>query len=149
MIFDTIENLHIYVGVNPQIQNVIDFLHKNDITKIESGRVCIAEELLYANFDIAHGKSIEDAVLESHDKMIDIQIVIDSEEKIGWSNRNKLQTTMYDEDRDISFYPQEKPELYICLKPGNFAMFLPGDCHAPCISNSDSYRKVVFKLKVY
>ena len=147
MILDKIENLHLYEGLNPRIKTVVNFLKKNDLRGKPQGRVDIKKGV-YVNFDVAHGKKQEEAVLESHNRMMDIQILLDCEERMGWSPRSLMPSASYDEERDISFYQGCKPQQYILVRPGHFALFLPDDVHAPCICTEANYRKVIFKVKV-
>ena len=148
MILDKTENLHLYAGVSPYIYNVVEFIASHDLLTMPTGRVEICGDDLFANFDTAHGKPQEEAVMESHNRMADIQLILDNEETVGWAPRKDLPSTLYDEERDISFYPGCAPQEYVKLRPGTFLLFLPDDAHAPCISERESYRKVIFKMRV-
>lgn len=147
MILDKIENLRLYAGVNPYINKVADFLDSHDLYEIPAGRVYIDGDGCFANFDTAHGKTADDAVIETHNRMIDIQIVLDNEEQIGYTPRTALPPADYDEKHDISFYPTAEKRDYMTLRKNEFLMFLPTDGHAPCITEKKEYRKVIFKLK--
>lgn len=147
MILDKIENLNCYASLNPYINKVVEYLNNSDWMNMPSGRVYIEGKELFANFDIAHGRNIDEAVLETHNRMIDIQLIIDGEELVGWCPRSELEPVEYNAEGDFSLYPGQKPQQYLTLKKGQFMLFLPEDGHAPCITPQKEYRKIIFKLK--
>lgn len=148
MIFDSIHNLSKYEAMNPHIVKVVDFLAKLDYNNLPKGKVTIDGEDVYVNFIEARGKTRSEAILETHNKMIDIQIVFDDIEEIGWTSRMNLPEVEYHDNDDYSLYIGPEPQQYIQLSPGNFVLFFPEDAHAPCISDVNSYKKAIFKLKV-
>ena len=74
MIIDTLENLGKYASINPLFQKVVDYIAANNLNSHESGKVEIEGKDLFINYNVAKGKSKEEAKLESHNLMIDIQI---------------------------------------------------------------------------
>lgn len=78
MVVDTLDNLEKYVSLNPLFADVVKFIKDNDLSKLEDGKHFIKEGNLFVNITTAHGKSEEDAVFETHRKMIDIQIPLDT-----------------------------------------------------------------------
>lgn len=147
MILDTIANMKLYEAVNPYISMVIDYLSELDVDNLPEGKVEIDAENLFANFMVARGKAPEDATFETHNRMIDIQIVFEKEEEIAWIPRAELPSSDYNEAKDCTLYQGVIPTQTVKLVPGYFALFFPEDGHAPCISTAESYHKVVFKLK--
>ena len=85
MVVDTLDNLEKYVSLNPLFADVVKFIKDNDLSKLEDGKHFIKEGNLFVNITTAHGKSEEDAVFETHRKMIDIQIPLDNEETYGYT----------------------------------------------------------------
>lgn len=74
MVIDTLENLEKYVSLNPLFKEVVDFIKANDLNSLEIGKHEINGADLFVNVQMAKGKTKEAAVLETHKKMIDIQI---------------------------------------------------------------------------
>ena len=146
MIIDSLTKLKDYVSLNPLFQDVVDFISNIDLNKQNQGIVKIKGDDLYANFTVAEGKTKDQAKLETHDKMIDIQIPIGTNETMGYIPRDKLSVSMYDSQKDITFY-NETPENYINVNVGEFVIFFPQDAHAPCISHEKKIQKVIFKVK--
>lgn len=147
MIIDSLSNLKDYISLNPLFQDVVDYINSIDLKKQEQGIVKIKGDDLYANFTIAKGKTKEQAKLETHDKMIDIQIPIGTTETMGYISRVILPESVYDPINDITFY-NEKPENFFNVNVGEFVIFFPQDAHAPCISHEEQIQKVIFKVKV-
>lgn len=146
MILDTLENLQNYAPLNPLIQKVAEFVAKNDLSKIPEGKLTIDGEDLFGNFSLAKGKTKEEAKLETHNRMIDIQIPISGAEIMGYTPRKNLPIQPYDEQKDLTLY-DGLAEQYVTVHQGQFAIFFPQDGHAPCITQADTLQKVIFKLK--
>jgi len=146
MILDTLNNLKKYVALNPRFQKVVDFMAATDMETQPLGKVVIDGENLFAYFCIAQGKTPEQAKLETHDVMIDIQVPFSCAETMGYTPRTALPEQPYNSEKDITFYPG-KAEQYVTVHPGEFAIFFPQDGHAPCISSENEIKKVIFKVK--
>ncbi len=146
MILDTLENFGKYTSLNPLFPKVLEYLQNTDLMAQEPGRVEIDGNKLFANYDAAKGKTVEEARIETHNAMIDIQIPLSCAEVIGFTPRQYLPKAEYDAAKDLTFY-LERPEQYITVHPGEFVIFFPEDGHAPCISPIPEYKKVIFKVK--
>lgn len=146
MIIDALNNLKDYVSLNPLFKDVVEFIQKTDLASQGPGIVKIQGDDLFANFTVANGKTPDQAKLETHDKMIDIQIPISTKETMGYIPRVKLKEADYNPQKDITFY-DEKPESFVDVNVGEFAIFFPQDGHAPCISDEEKIQKVIFKVK--
>lgn len=146
MILDSLENLKKYVSLNPLFADVLDYINANDLAKHEPGKEFIKGEDLFVNFCMAKGKSKDEAKLETHDRMIDIQIPISCAETMGYTPRTDLPEGPYNADNDITFY-EGAAQQYITVAPGSFAIFFPQDGHAPCISDESEIQKIIFKVK--
>lgn len=147
MIIDTIENLNKYVGLNPLFADVIEFLKANDIRTMEPGKYPIRDKDLFLNLTVAKGRGSENAVLETHVNMIDIQIPISCEETFGYTPLCDLSAFDYNAEKDVTLYGDTKPQTYVTLKPMQMAIFFPQDGHAPCIADNPEIKKAIFKVK--
>ena len=74
MVIDTLDKLAFYKGLNPLFDDVVEFIKANDLAKLEPGKHLIKGDDLFVNITTAKGKTPDEAVLETHKKMIDIQI---------------------------------------------------------------------------
>lgn len=146
MIIDTLDNFSKYVALNPLFADVLDFLKKNDLSRMEAGKYSIKGNDLFVNITTAKGKAPDEAVLETHVKMIDIQLPLDGPETYGYTPLCRLPETPYNAEKDITKY-EGLAESFIDCQPGMFAIFFPQDGHAPCISMAPEIKKAIFKIK--
>ena len=147
MIIDTLDNLSSYASLNPLFAKVVEFMKANNLNKLEAGKHEIAGKDLFVNITTAKGKSPDEAVLETHQKMIDIQIPLSGDETYGYTPAASLPDDPYNAEKDITKYGETKAQTYVTVKPGQFAIFFPQDGHAPCITNVPEIKKAIFKIK--
>ena len=147
MIIDKIENLKMYESVNPLFAKVVEFLAQNDLEKLEVGKHEIVGKDLFVNIQMAKGKTPDEAVIETHNKMIDIQIPITAAETFGYTQRDLLPDAEYNEEKDITKIPDLAADSYVTCMPGMMAIFFPQDGHAPCICGVPEIKKAIFKVK--
>ncbi|MBQ8466175.1 MAG: YhcH/YjgK/YiaL family protein [Prevotella sp.] len=147
MIIDTLDNLAKYEALNPLFKEVTAFIREHDLTKLAPGKYPIKGDDVFVNVQVAKGKAPDEAVIESHRRMIDIQIPVDGPETYGYTPLCNLPQVEYDEAKDIMKYPDLMAESFVDCQPGMFAIFCPQDGHAPCISMMPEIKKVIFKVK--
>ena len=145
MVIDTLENLEKYVSLNPLFEDVVAFIKANDLNELEDGKHLIKGADLFVNIQRAKGKTRESALLETHKKMIDIQIPLSTSETYGYTPLKDLPEVEYNEEKDITKY-EGAADTYVTCKPGEFAIFFPQDGHAPCISDEAGIRTAIFKV---
>jgi len=147
MIIDTIDNFGKYANINPLFKDVADFLANNDLNTIEAGKHPIVGERLFINATTAKGRQPDEAVIETHKRMIDIQIPLSTAETYGYTPLCDLPAGEYNEAKDITKLPGLAAQSYVTCTPGMFAIFFPQDGHAPCISTDEEIKKVIFKVE--
>ena len=146
MVIDTLDNLSKYESLNPLFKDVVEFLKNNDPNTLEEGKHQIKGGDLFLNITTAKGKTPEEAVMETHNKMIDIQIPLSVSETYGYSPACTLPVAEYNEEKDITKIPDVVADCYVTCRPGMFAIFFPQDGHAPCISEEPAIKKAIFKV---
>ena len=147
MIIDKVENLKNYASVNPLFAKVVAFLEQNDLNALETGKHEIEGKDLFVNIQMAKGKTPDEAVIETHDKMIDIQIPLSDDETFGYTQRDLLPKAEYNAEKDITKIPGLAADSYVTCQPGMMAIFFPQDGHAPCIAGVPEIKKAIFKVK--
>lgn len=87
-------------------------------------------------------------VLEVHHQYIDIHILLEGEETIGWKAIEDCtnETKPYDADADCALYA-EPASAYVKMHPGEFMIVWPEDPHAPVIGEG-KIRKLIVKVKL-
>jgi YhcH/YjgK/YiaL family protein len=147
MIIDKLENLKNYASLNPLFPKVVDFLQQNDLNALEPGKHEIEGKDLFVNIQMAKGRTPAEAVIETHNKMIDIQIPLSDIETFGYTQRDQLPEAEYNAEKDITKIPDLPADSYITCTPGMFVIFFPQDGHAPCIAGVPELKKAIFKIK--
>ena len=147
MIIDSLKNLKNYESVNPLFSKVVEFLNGHDLNLLEVGKHEIVGKDLFVNIQMAKGRTPDEAVIETHDKMIDIQIPLSASETFGYTPREALPKATYNAEKDITKIPELAAESYITCQPGMMAIFFPQDGHAPCIAGVPEIKKAIFKVK--
>lgn len=147
MIIDTLDNFAKYTGLNPLFNDVADFLQHTDLNTLEPGKHAIKGADLFVNITTAKGRTPDEAVMETHRRMIDIQIPLDAPETYGYTPLCRLPEVAYNDEKDITKYPDLLAESFVDCQPGMFAIFFPQDGHAPCISMAPEIKKAIFKVK--
>jgi YhcH/YjgK/YiaL family protein len=149
MIIDKLENLKNYASVNPLFPKVVEFLQQNDLNALEAGKHEIVGKDLFVNIQLAKGRTPAEAIIETHNKMIDIQIPLSDAETFGYTQRDALPEAEYNVEKDITKIPDLAADSYITCQPGMMAIFFPQDGHAPCIAGVPEIKKAIFKVKAY
>ena len=147
MIIDKIENLKNYAQVNPLFPKVVEFIQQHDLNAMEPGKYEIEGKDLFVNIQMAKGRTPEAAVIETHNRMIDIQIPLSDAETFGYTQRDLLPDAEYNEEKDITKIPDLAADSYLTCQPGMMAIFFPQDGHAPCIAGVPEIKKATFKVK--
>jgi len=147
MIIDELKHLKDYESLNPLFSKVVEFINQHDLNTLEEGKHEIVGKDLFVNIQTAKGKTPDEAVIETHNKMIDIQIPLSAAETYGYTPREALPEATYNEEKDITKIPGLAAESYVTAQPGCFAIFFPQDGHAPCIAGVDEIKKAIFKVK--
>ena len=147
MIIDNLNNLENYLPLNPLFALVVEFIKENDLNALEPGKHAIKGDDVFVNIQVAKGKTVEEAVLETHQVMTDIQVPISSKETYGYTPASELPEGGYDAEKDMTLFPGEKAMCHVTCQPGMFAIFFPQDGHAPCISQEKEIKKAIFKVK--
>ncbi|MCE5212674.1 MAG: YhcH/YjgK/YiaL family protein, partial [Deltaproteobacteria bacterium] len=95
-----------------------------------------------------YGRRKEDALLETHEKYIDIQLILAGTDEMGWKPGSlcKKPSGEYDQKNDEQVFTDE-PDAWISTQSGSFVIFFPEDAHMPLIS-SGRIHKVVVKVAV-
>lgn len=148
MIFDTIANADRYAGLHPLFPQAFTYIRNTDLLALAPGRYPIVGQDLFAIVEHVPGRAREAAQLECHRKYIDIQLVLDGLDEMGWKPLADCHNPVsdYRAEKDIQFF-LDAPASWIATPPGAFCIFFPEDTHAPLVGSSD-IRKVIFKIAV-
>ena len=148
MILDTLARADRYRALHPLFARAFAFLRSADLQALAPGRHAIQGERLFAIVEACAGRTRAEAKLECHRRYIDIQLVLQGIDEMGWKPVAACldPATDYDAARDIRFF-NDAPASWIATPPGAFCLFFPDDAHAPLVGMG-MIRKVVVKIAV-
>lgn len=147
MIFDKICNRHLYFK-GP----IFDELFRQLATYTLN-----TPNGIYKNHDnfyfkvMSYETKLVSTITESHQKEVDVQILLSGNEGIKIFNERDVEITqLYDEETDCQFYnPINLPVSEVNLKPGFMAVFFPDDIHNPQYvvdGKIETLKKIVIKI---
>ncbi len=137
-----------YYALHPLFPTAFDFLRNTDLMALAPGKYEVQGEQVFAIVEACAGRTRAAAQLECHRRYIDIQLVLEGVDEMGWKPLAECvdPATDYDAARDIRFF-KDPPSSWIATPPGSFCLFFPDDAHAP-LASAGMIRKVVMKIAV-
>lgn len=150
MILDSIERLQSYSTLHPRFKKAMESIMAANYNELQPGEIKWDGEDIRAiviHDQLVNEKESTD-YFECHNTYIDIQIVYEGVERVGWKSRTNclLPRGEYNTEKDVLFY-EDAPELFFELKPGHFTIYFPEDVHAPMIGDG-AIKKMVVKVRV-
>lgn len=149
MILDRIENASLYAGLSERLKVGLDYISQTDFSNVPAGKYEIDGKMVYAMVNEYESKPASECKLESHIKYIDIQVILQGEEQVGFVVKTNQQPTIeYNPEKDVMFFQEEVFNFPFTV--GDFAIFYPTDLHQPGIqlNGVSKVRKVVVKVAI-
>jgi len=144
MILDILENAHRYMGLNKRFAKAFEFLSRPDLKELAVGRHEIDSVRVYGIVAREPGHRKEDEQLETHERYIDIQLILAGADEMGWKPRSlcRQPSGQYNRTSDYQVFADE-PDAWVPVKSGSFAIFFPEDAHMALISSGNIHKVVV------
>ena len=148
MILSNLSQSARYAALHPLFPRAFDYIRDTDLFNLAPGRYHLLGEDLIAIVEHAQGKTRAMAKLEAHRRYIDIQMVLDGSEEMGWKPLADCHNPVSEHsmEKDIRFF-HDAAASWIAVPPDHFCIFFPEDAHAPLVG-SGAIRKVIFKIAV-
>jgi YhcH/YjgK/YiaL family protein len=149
MIFDDIRHVEVYSHVSPLLRDPIDFILNNKFSFKNPQTYEIGTEGIYAVPQEYTPKKKEDRSIESHRKYIDIQVMREGKEYLGYADKNTLHISGYDEEHDAERLTGTL--TFLPFRKDSFAVLFPQDAHMPGVKGRGSttiVKKIVIKVPV-
>ena len=108
-----------YAALHPLFARAFEFLRSPDLKALAPGMHDIDGERLFAVVEACTGRTRAEAKLECHRRYIDIQLVLEGIDEMGWKPLDECvdPATDYDAARDIRFF-NDAPASWIATPPG-------------------------------
>lgn len=148
MIFSNLIQSERYAALHPLFPRAFDHIRNTDMFALAPGRYDIVGDDLFAIVELVQGRTREMAQLECHRKYIDIQLLLEGDETMGWKPLTDCHNPVseFSIEKDIQFF-RDAPASWIAVPPEHFCIFFPDDAHAPLVGSGE-IRKVIFKIRV-
>ena len=133
---------------NPYYAKAQEFIRTTDLNAMEDGKHILDGDNLWINISESPMKTREQALLEVHNRYIDIQIPLSKAESFGVKPRSECKDPVdaFNEVKDIQKF-HDSYEQVVTVQPGDQITFAPDTAHAPLIGEG-VIRKALFKIKV-
>lgn len=148
MIVSNLQNSRRVESLHPLFKTLFDYVKSHDLLHADLGRIEIKGEELFVNNVNPECVAAEKQVLELHRDYIDVHILLEGAERIGWKAIEDLTTEVkpYEKEGDCALY-SDAPTTFVDLLPGQFMIVYPEDPHAPVIGEG-KIRKLIAKVKL-
>jgi biofilm protein TabA len=157
MILDRLNTADRYASLHPAFAHAFAYLREANWAQLmtasqrashHSTRHSIDGDRMYVSIDSVDGRGREGARLEAHRRYIDIQFTIEGHEEIGWKPLGDCAATAgaFDAARDVTFF-SDRPDSWLSLPAGHFAIFFPEDAHAP-LAGRGTLKKAIVKIAI-
>jgi len=146
MILSALSQSDRYATLHPLFPRAFEYIRDTDLLALAPGRYPVVGEQLFVIAESVPGRTRAEAQLECHRKYIDIQLVLEGVDEMGWKALADCVEPVsdYSAEKDIRFF-RDAPASWIATPPGAFCIFFPEDAHAPLVSTGQ-IRKVIFKV---
>lgn len=148
MIVSNLQNSERIESLHPLFKQLFDYVKTHDLLHTECGRIELAGDDLFINNVNPTCVSASDQVLEVHRDYIDVHILLEGKERIGWKALEDVTDLKqaYQKEGDCALY-SDTPTSFVDLLPGQFLIIFPEDPHAPVIGKG-KIRKLIGKVKI-
>lgn len=148
MILSTLSQAEHYAALHPLFPRAFDYIRNTDLRTLSPGRHTIVDNDLFVIVEHVDGRTRDAAKLECHRRYIDIQLVLEGVDEMGWKPLAACRQPVSDfnAEKDIQFF-HDAPASWISTPPDHFCIFFPDDAHAPLVGTRKIH-KVIFKIAV-
>ena len=148
MIVSNLQNSERIESLHPLFKQLFDYVKTHDLLHTECGRIELAGDDLFINNVNPTCVSASDQVLEVHRDYIDVHILLEGKERIGWKALEDVTDLKqaYQKEGDYALY-SDTPTSFVDLLPGQFLIVFPEDPHAPVIGEG-KIRKLIGKVRL-
>ncbi len=137
-------------GLHPALQDALTLALAARPQEKAPGRYELQGDNIFMNVMTFNTQSPVEKKAELHEQYIDIQLLLNGEERIlfGMAGTARQCEEFHHED-DYQLCSAIENEQAIILKPGMFAVFMPGEPHKPgcVVGEPGEIKKVVVKIK--
>ena len=144
-----LDNLNISSQLHPELQNILNIVaEKVKNNDLPTEKFFLQDDVFVLPLEVTT-ETLDMRRSEIHHDFIDIQILLQGEERFGYSFKG-FETTTDDQlaTNDVAFVDDVIDEKFVDLKAGDFVVFYPKQAHRPmvCIDSPKKINKLVVKI---
>ncbi|MBO4984650.1 MAG: YhcH/YjgK/YiaL family protein [Bacteroides sp.] len=146
MIIGNLQNSSRIESLHSSFASLFSYVKSHNFLQLPLGRTnVLGDDLFILNLEV-DGADAQTQPLEMHRLYIDVHIVLEGKEKIGWKAIEDLSglSKEYDAAGDCAL-SSDRPTTWIDLLPGQFCIVFPEDPHAPAVGEG-KIRKLIAKV---
>ena len=147
MIFGHIDTVYMESIGHEGVRRAIEYARTHDMGALAAGRNEVDGDALFINACAYETRAFEDCRFEAHRRYIDVQMVLEGEERIDVQFVGELAAEPFDEEADNMFL-DGTAAASVVMTPGTFVACFPDDGHKPgiAVNGSCPVKKAVFKV---
>lgn len=148
MLYFDIQDKEHYENINVILKECLNFISSTDLTSLPMGQHKLTENISY-NMFAHHTADEDDCTWEAHRNYIDVQMMIEGEEWIGYQHTKEMELGDYQATED--YLPLSGRKSFTLLLKGKYILILyPEDAHKTGITFEASKKvtKIVFKVRI-
>lgn len=126
------------------------FLREHDCLRLPRGTRQLQGDALFVNIKHVTTSPREERRFEVHGRYLDIHVLLQGAERHDFHSHPEHPALVENrlEAGDIAFYADAEGCQSIILRPGDYAVYFPGELHRPCcaVGQGAPIIKAVFKI---
>ena len=133
-----------------KLEKALEIIEGLDWETLEPGTYPVDDDIYYMVNEY-ETKYSREARYEAHQKYVDIQYMLEGEERMEFADVAALEVDeAYDSDRDVVFLKDPKTVDSFVVSAGDYRIFYPEDAHKPglCIGEPCRVKKIVAKVRL-
>lgn len=146
MIFDTLDQLEMYIPLLPALRVVADVMDHDDVYDKEPGTYSTYDKKV--SYTVMEYRTSQSRQFEFHKDHTSVQIVLKGQELMSTTWRElKRQCENFNSTSDVGFLDAE-PISVLQATQGRFSVFFPGEPYKAGVSYGEPavVKKVIFKV---
>lgn len=128
----------------------LQYFFDHQMMQAAPGHYEIEGKKLFVNIEDGLTKPVDERRFEMHAQYVDLQLLIDGAERQDFVTILPTQPAQEDrlQSNDIAFYPTPENVQTFCMQPGQYAVYYPGELHAPnlAVDQPVPHLKAIFKI---
>lgn len=137
-------------SLEKSVEFAVQYIRDLDKNSLSPGTYRVNDDFYYSVQEY-YTKDKKDCITESHRKYLDVQWIVEGEEKMFLSDISKLYLQKeYCEEKDIALWEPIDAMTQIVLLPGAYTVLYPENAHMGCVAINGpvKVKKIVGKVRI-